>query len=674
MPSKVSSALRSRSTASCVRRSRKQATSWRWPILAVVLGLFAHQEALAQQTLAETDGSALNTLTVTPQVISAVPGLDAVESVVTLDPMFNSAEVDRAFTGDVESRVSQVTVTATPKEPDWSVSYAPADADANEDDYQLNLVPGLTNSNRNRITVEVTDGSTTRSYTITVTRTTAPTAPRNLRATSSHQAVMLSWTAPSSNGGMHIQNYQFRMKEEDDADYGNWRDIDRSSDAEGEDDSTTSHNVVTDNTNTILANGTTYLFQVRAWNAKNGGGYESNTDEATPAGPLPAPRFHEEEEEAIKVGSRRVQLTWIHLDDGSVSGYQYQQRVVPGSPGGWSSNIADHDLVGSGDDRYRSYTVTNLTNGRTYGFRVRGTNSVGGGAASDEVEATPEAVAPSAPRSLTAAAADEQVTLSWTAPSDNGGESITRYEYLHREQSSPYPVAWISTGGTQPTVTVYGLTNGTTYDFKVRAVNRLMISGGQEVDGPGQESLEVSAKPLGKPLTEVNLAEAKSDEDSRVELIWTLTNTPPSPSDDDVSGFQYHQKAGGGYGSWIDIRNSDATTRNHFVTGLTNGTTYTFEVRAVNSSGGGLASNEESAVPSIPPGAPTNLTATAGDKEVRLTWTAPRGRWRQAHPQVRMRNEGRRRRLPASSNVGRASAAWMRRQIARRVHDVPHPH
>ena len=48
MPSQVSSALRRRSTASCERRSRKQATSWRWPILAVVLGLFAHQEALAQ--------------------------------------------------------------------------------------------------------------------------------------------------------------------------------------------------------------------------------------------------------------------------------------------------------------------------------------------------------------------------------------------------------------------------------------------------------------------------------------------------------------------------------------------------------------------------------------------------------------------------------------------------
>ena len=110
--------------------------------------------------------------------------------------------------------------------------------------------------------------------------------------------------------------------------------------------------------------------------------------------------------------------------------------------GGWR-NIADPDLVGSGDDPYRSYTVTGLSNGRTYGFRVRGTNSVGGGAQSDEVQATPEAVAPSAPRSLTAAAGDEQVTLSWTAPSDNGGEPITEVRVpAHGSSAAPgYPEA-----------------------------------------------------------------------------------------------------------------------------------------------------------------------------------------------------------------------------------------
>ena len=64
-------------------------------------------------------------------------------------------------------------------------------------------------------------------------------------------------------------------------------------------------------------------------------------------------------------------------------------------------------------------------------------------------------------------------------------------------------------------------------------------------------------------------------------------------------------------------------TRSHVVSGLTNGTTYTFKVQAVNSSGGGAASGERSAVPSTTPGAPTNLRATASDEDlrwVRLRW------------------------------------------------------
>ena len=121
------------------------------------------------------------------------------------------------------------------------------------------------------------------------------------------------------------------------------------------------------------------------------------------------------------------------------------------------------------------------------------------GAASTEVEATPMADVPGAPTNLRPTAGDEQVTLSWTAPSDNGGEPITRYEYQHRVQSSPYPDAWTTTGGTQTTVTVYDLENGTTYDFKVRAVNRL-ISGARRwtvlVTSPLKNPPRRSASPL----------------------------------------------------------------------------------------------------------------------------------------------------------------------------------
>ena len=145
-----------------------------------------------------------------------------------------------------------------------------------------------------------------------------------------------------------------------------------------------------------------------------------------------------------------------------------------------------------------------------------------------------------------------------------------------------------------------------------------------ERDGCGQPSLEVSARPFGPPKTRVTLTGAESHQDRRVKLVWSIVPpvAPGSLDTDELIGFEYRQKAGGDYGRWIGARNSDVSDREHDVGGLTNGTTYTFQVQAVNSAGGGLASNERSAVPSTTPGVPT-LAATAGDEEVTLTWTPP---------------------------------------------------
>ena len=182
---------------------------------------------------------------------------------------------------------------------------------------------------------------------------------------------------------------------------------------------------------TDLTNGVTYIFQVRAVNANSGDasrGSASNTAEATPAGPLDEPL-----DVVAEAGHRRVTLSWTRIpdadgsmEDQSVIGYQYRQRVGTGGWGGWTT-IAASDLVESGtNNETRSYTVTGLANGTEYRFQVRGRNSVGGGAASIEVMATPIGGQPSAPRNLRPTAGDRQVSLSWTAPSDNGGEPIIR--------------------------------------------------------------------------------------------------------------------------------------------------------------------------------------------------------------------------------------------------------
>ena len=74
---------------------------------------------------------------------------------------------------------------------------------------------------------------------------------------------------------------------------------------------------------------------------------------------------------------------------------------------------------------------------------------------------------PSTPRNLEALGGDEQVTLFWEAPEDDGGFPVTDYEYLISGTGG----GWISTESTETTHTVTELTNGRLYVFQVRAVS-----------------------------------------------------------------------------------------------------------------------------------------------------------------------------------------------------------
>ena len=653
-------------------------------LLAVVLGLFAHSEALAQRltnlTIARTGGdgdvvlnqdfaatrfnytatadNAVEDLTVTADpvaghtvtfegtdsaqsgVLTSVPvGRTRITVTVTDDsdppqtqdyridvtrPADTTASLQVAFTGggylageslepafDPATRNYEAIVTAATTAVTVTVDATSPTAEEITWDTGLPGSPhtrnlGTGTPQQNTITATVKDGTSTGRYTIRVTKSDFPGAPRNLRATARNvgKEVALSWSAPSDAGDAPIVGYQVAQYDEFQLEADADNELTDGELTWGDDlGEVLSHRV------TGLHNGRTYYFRVRALN-ENGPGNGSNDDSDTPAGPPLAPTLLDP-----VAGNARVELTWvapmdpanIPPDGNPISSYEYSQN------GSWRP-------IRNSDESTTSYTATSLNNGTTYQFSVRAKNHAGNGFPSNEVRAVPRAGVPGAPTGLTAQAGDEEVTLSWRAPANSGGEPITRYEYKEEATSGGTAGTWTTTGGTGTTVTVRGLDNGETYYFKVRAVNDSRCAA--EPERCGQESLEVSAKPIGKPVTEVNL-EAESDQDSRVVLTWVNIYTAPPPADEDRSGFQYRQNAGGGYGSWIDIRNSDANTERHVVSGLTNGTTYSFLVRAVNSSGGGPASDEQLAVPSIPPGAPRNLTATAGDKEVRLTWTPP---------------------------------------------------
>lgn len=109
--------------------------------------------------------------------------------------------------------------------------------------------------------------------------------------------------------------------------------------------------------------------------------------------------------------------------------------------------------------------------------------------------------------------------------------------------------------------------------------------------------------------------------DGKVTVGWAA---PTSDGGAAITGYVVTPYIAG-VGQPAQTFNSTATTQD--VTGLTNGTTYTFKVAAVNSVGTGPQSAESAAVTPVPsasvPGAPTAVVAARGNGQVSLEWVAP---------------------------------------------------
>ncbi len=276
----------------------------------------------------------------------------------------------------------------------------------------------------------------------------------------------------------------------------------------------------------------------------------------------------------------QVVLTWqapANNGGSAILRYEYRLKAEDGAFGEWTA-VPDSTTGGANAVRY---TVMGLDNGTVYIVEARAVTSVGEGRVA-RVTVTP-ATPPDAPRSLTATAEDGQVVLTWQAPANNGGSAILRYEYRLKAEDGAFgewtAVPDSATGGANAVrYTVMGLDNGTVYIVEARAVTSV---------GEGRVA-RVTVTPATPPDAPGSLAATPDDEE--VVLMW---QAPADNGGSAILRYEYRLQAGAGtFGEWTAIPDSAAGGANavrYRVTGLTNGTAYIVEVRAVNAAGASAA-------------------------------------------------------------------------------------
>lgn len=219
-------------------------------------------------------------------------------------------------------------------------------------------------------------------------------------------------------------------------------------------------------------------------------------------------------------------------------------------------------------------TIGSFANSGSRTFNAPSTNSAG---QNDWVLVLRSAVTkPVAPTGLTATAANTQVALSWTVSA--GAVSYN----IYRSTTSGGEVKIATTPATITTTSYIdtGLSNGTTYYYKVTAVNSA---------GESARSTEASVTPrLTPPLAPTKLNAAGSNK--QVSLSWSAVAGAAS--------YNIYRSTSSGGEIKIATTPATITTTSYTDTGLANGTTYYYKVTAVNAAGESGKSNEASATPS----------------------------------------------------------------------------
>lgn len=368
-----------------------------------------------------------------------------------------------------------------------------------------------------------------------------------------------------------------------------------------------------------LTNGRTSTLNVRAVNSAGNGNITRNTT-ATPTTTRPGkPTVR------VTAGNRKLYITAVVDVDVNGAGVTADDVVAgkcPSPINGWRLNTSGGG-VGFGESHIQdtdhvantlTYVWRDRYNGAEESIRIRATSSEPGvswGVLSDTVRATPQTTAPENAFLPQASVSNYAVILTGYV-SSNGGEAITGWEVRKRyvgpgggnEDWETLTTTNTDTRADYLRTTYTDVQKGATYTFEIRGVN----SRGSGVASRAV-SVTIPTSSPGKPTLTATAGDESVTLDGRIH----------DDGGAKITGWQYSTTSA--TGPWTALTDTNAGGRffTGTVSGLTNGTAYTFWVRALNGVGsGGTASDSVTATPVGPPGKPS-AAARAGVQSAVLT-------------------------------------------------------
>jgi titin len=251
-----------------------------------------------------------------------------------------------------------------------------------------------------------------------------------------------------------------------------------------------------------------------------------------------------------------------------------------------------------------SCTITGLTNRTVYYVAVTATNAAGTGAASaPRVPVTPLA-RPSAPTLSSLTVGDGTISIAFSAGAIGDG-TLTGYQY-----SIDGGVTWAAATGSSSPILLTGVTNGAPDTVALRAVSTA---------GVGATSNTLTATTYGYPSAPDPSTIVANGGDGKILVGWAAANLNGG------TGATYTATAFSDPSGGSNLGTCSTTGLSCTIGSLTNGTTYYISLQTMNSVSmySVRSAPRVPAIPSTKPGAPTAVTATAGNGSATVSWTAP---------------------------------------------------